>query len=298
MIIVKLQGGLGNQMFQYALGKALAFRNHDSLKLDLTFLLDRTPRKNFVFRGYDLSIFPIKREYTLLSKIARITRIPFLPFAASRFITKLKDRFSLQSFMPERGDGLQGEILKLSGNLYLDGYWQKEGYFKDIEFEIRKDFSFEGSFLPDSEGLAREIVSTNSICLNVRRGDFVTLPRSIEAHGFIGGEYYRKAVEYMSSKTKISKLFVFSDDMEWCRHNLRFDFPTAFVDHEHAGKKFSQYLRLMSLCKHFIIPNSSFAWWAAWLSQNPDKIVVAPEAWFQNKEISDKDLVPKSWVRM
>ncbi len=117
---------------------------------------------------------------------------------------------------------------------------------------------------------------TDSICLNVRRADYVDLPASINTHGFIGREYYERGINLIAPNLKNPHIFITSDDIEWCRANLQFDYPSTLLGHEHKGLKFGNYLTLMSRCKHFLIPNSSFAWWAAWLSSSPEKLSFVP----------------------
>lgn len=186
------------------------------------------------------------------------------------------------------------EVLKLQGDVYLQGYWQSYKYFEGIEDVIRKDFSLKAPFSEKGLALKREIESHNALCINVRRGDFVTS----DFHGTVESAYYDTALEKMKALQHIDKVYVFSDDIEWCREHLRFDLPAAYVGHEYKGKKFEEYLYLMAACKHFIIPNSSFAWWGAWLGTNPDKVVIVPERWFLDSSINTEDLIPSEWIRV
>lgn len=298
MIIVKLQGGLGNQMFQYALGLSLAQRHRDSLAFDTTFLLDRTPRKNFTFRNYDLDVFNIHPRFTSLSEIANRLPIPILYPNLSRAVSEIKSMVSIQKYVREVNPGFNSEILLLKGNLYLDGYWQSEKYFDNIEDIIRREFNLGEIIDPKIKKMAEKIHSTESVCINVRRGDYVSLPHSAEMHGFVGTGYYRNGIEFIASKLRNPHFFITSDEIEWCVDNLRIEYPHTFIGHEYGGRKFRDYLRLMSLCRHFIIPNSSFAWWAAWLSTNQGKIVIAPRRWFNDEKIIYRDLVPESWIRI
>lgn len=296
MITVKLQGGLGNQMFQYALGRVLAERNKDRLQLDLTFLLDRTPKRDFIFRDYDLDIFQASPHLTLLSRIATKFPIPFLLYLVSRLITTLKAAFALQKYVTERSLTFHPEVLHATGNIYLDGYWQSEKYFRGFEDLLRRDFCLKDVPSDDVSQMQLQISSTTSVCVNVRRGDLVTLPRSARIHGFVGPEYYRRGIEAIATRFKDIRIFVTSDEIEWCIQNLRFDFPTVYLGHKYEGRKFGDYLRLMSACRHFLIPNSSFAWWAAWLGRADDKIVITPIAWFKEKTLSSSDLIPEDWI--
>ena len=294
MIITKLQGGLGNQMFQYAFAKSLAYKNKTTFKLDLSFLLDRSPRENFMFREFDLDIFNLeskiandddlvkKNQYNKFKKIiSKITSSEFIDLKENHFY------FEESNFLKNK-------------NVYLDGYWQSEKYFKDFENELREDFTFRYKLSLFEEEMNSKIQSTNSICINFRRTDFVNLKNSAETHGTIGLEYYEEAIALIASKISNPIFYVFSDDMEWCLHNFKINYPIIFVSHDFKGFKFSSYLQLISNCKHFIIPNSTFAWWGAWLSKYEKKIVIAPENWFNDTSLQNqtKDLIPESWIKL
>ncbi|MBC7981513.1 alpha-1,2-fucosyltransferase [Candidatus Parcubacteria bacterium] len=287
MIISELMGGMGNQMFQYAFGKQLAIKNGSKLNLDICFLKSRKFRPNFVYRNYDLEIFNIEERFVSesISEKYGLDRVP------RRGIRKLFD-FKKLKYFQEPNMSFHPEALLLMDDTYISGYWQSERYFKDIEEQIRADFSFKEPISSKGQGLAETISGSQSVCLNVRRGDFLTDP----ILGVIAPEFYQNAVSEISRKLPAFTIYVFSDDIEWCCHNLTFNAPTQFVTHEFAGKKFRDYLELMILCKHFVIPNSTFAWWAAWLSKSSEKTVIAPKNWFRQKELNNHNIVPDSWI--
>ena len=292
MVIVKLQGGLGNQMFQYAAGRALAEKHGTTLKLDLTALKDRS-RQDIVLREFDLDIFTkLHCEIATKEESEKLTR----PFKID-FLNKVVRRLpGTPTHFVETSYAYQEKYESLRSDVYLEGYWQSEKYFKSIENLIRSDFSFDALTVGDNELLKKRIRETDSVCLNVRRGDFVTL--SANTLGFVGLEYYHQAIEHIGRSVKKPHYYVFSDEIDWCRENLHFQQEVTFVDHSSAGPKFADYLQLMSSCKHFIIPNSSFAWWAAWLSENPDKIVISPLKYFANSAFDSSDIAPPSWIRL
>jgi hypothetical protein len=296
MIVVKLQGGLGNQMFQYAAGRCLSEKYKTDLKLDLSFLLDRTPREDFVFRDYDLDIFDIHPKLASSSEIVSFGK----PHRVSRTIYSFKRVINskLPEYLCEYPFGFDPRFFRTSENAYLYGYWQSERYFKAIESIIRNEFTFCERL--DSRGIemSEQIESVNSVCLNVRRGDYVTSAVASQHHGVCDEGYFAKGVEVVASHIRSPHIFIFSDDIEWCHDHLSFDYPYTIVSHDFAGKKFGQYLHLMSLCKHFIIPNSSFAWWAAWLNSNPGKMVVAPIQWYKNPKMNTRYLMPEKWIRV
>lgn len=293
MIIVKLMGGLGNQMFQYAAGKALAAHHSTALKLDLDFLLDRTPRGGFVFRDYDLDVFVLEAERASNRHTARYNRTSNT--RVNRYARALGAWIGKYRRYHEQGFHYNEEFFRLPRNAYLDGYWQSPKYFAPIKDQIRADFTFKDSILEGSQRLKGAILNDNSVCINVRRADFL----ASSFHGVCDMEYFAPAIESVASKVFNPHFFIFSDDPPWCLENLRVSYPVTFVGHEHAGTKFSNYLQLMSLCKHYIIPNSSFAWWAVWLNgeYRHDRIVIAPRRWFTDPTWDTKDLIPAEWLR-
>ncbi|MES2315491.1 MAG: alpha-1,2-fucosyltransferase [Patescibacteria group bacterium] len=295
MIIVRLGGGMGNQMFQYAVGRALSVKKNVALGLDLTYLLERVPRPawhKFVFRNFDLGVFNISAE------IVSAKEIPFIykPFFSGK-VMLLFDALRRKVFKfpgTEKSFQYDPNVFTLGSNSYLQGNWQSPKYFIGIEDIIRKDFSLKKPLSDKALKLNDEIQATISVCVNIRRTDFVTS----SFHGIFGKEYYDKGIEHIAESRSIEKIYVFSDDMEWCKENLHFNYPTIFVGHEYAGAQFEEYLMLMKACKHFVIPNSSFAWWAAWLNTDTDKVVVAPKRWFLDDSIATDDLIPREWVRI
>lgn len=287
-------GGMGNQMFQYAVGRHLAIKNNTDLKLDLSFLQDRRPRKNFVFRDYDLDIFDVKASLAEPLEI-----IPYNRFSGSRIrnlISRLRFKLlgSNYNVIEEvKVFELDQQTLTAPNNSYLIGYWQCFGYFSAIDDVIKKDFRITTSLSEEAAAMAEMIESTNSVCINVRRTDFLT-----SQHGTCGHDYYEKGIEILSEKIGQLTIFVFSDDMDWCRDNLKFSQQTIYVGQECAGKKFDNYLELMRRCKYFVIPNSTFAWWAAWLCDYRGKIVIAPKNWAAGDDFDVSCLLPSEWLRL
>lgn len=289
-------GGLGNQMFQYALGRNLSLKLNTSLKLDLT-LLKNNNVENAILRDYDLKIFNIQENFATEKEIeyynGKITNNYFL-----KGINKIKKKIQGHNLILQKFYHFDPEILKLSDNKCLVGSWQSYKYFVENSDIIKEDFKFKNELKGKSLEIAQEIYGSNSICLNVRRGDYVTHPIYSKTLGFVGLEYYQKSIDYIKTKIKDPKIYIFSDEIEWCKENLKLEIPFYIVGHEYKGEKFSQYLQLMTLCKHFIIPNSTFAWWAAWLSNNQDKIIIAPKIWYKDESYNTKDLLPDNWIKI
>lgn len=296
MIIVNLAGGMGNQMFQYAAGRYLSEKHKTVLKLDLTFLLDRAPRRDFVYRDYDLDLFNLKAEFASadetisFGKHRRVGRI--------LYGVRQKLDATLPVYLRENPWHFDPRFFHIPDHAYLDGFWQSEKYFKEIEPIIRKEFTFRDDLDERGREMAERIAAVNAVCLNVRRGDYVSSPSANQHHGVCGVDYFMRAAEVIAGRINSPHFFVFSDDIEWCRANLRLDYPFMLVGNEYAGNKFGQKLQLMIKCGHFIIPNSSFGWWAAWLNPDPDKVVVAPMHWCRNKRVNTAEFLPPEWIKI
>lgn len=291
MIIVKLIGGLGNQLFQYAAGRRLAQVHNVPLKLDISGF------ETYKLHKYSLQHFNLSAEIAAPGEIAGFRYRPSLPGKAAGFLLR---RFGPSRNMPlvkEKYFHFDPEILSAGGNAYLEGYWQSEKYFKDIEAVIRHDLSFNQE--PDAMNLepAREIAGCNAVSVHVRRGDYVSNPATNSAHGTASMDYYRAAMKIVAGKNPDARFFVFTDDPDWVGKNMSFDYPVKLLTHNNADKNYED-LRLMSLCRHNIVANSSFSWWGAWLNANPEKVVIGPKKWFNDTVLDTRDLVPGSWLRL
>jgi hypothetical protein len=259
MIITKIQGGLGNQMFQYAYGKNLSSKYNTELRLDKRF--------------YDYQGMP-KREFGL-NKFPNIFTNTDMNFSLTGQTYKIDDDFKYKDLTNPLND-----------NYYLDGYWQSEKYFKESIDLIREDFQPSKEII--SKLIKTPLIDTNTISLHVRRTDYVT---SNGYHPVQSIDYYNNAIDLIGDYDNI---FIFSDDLNWCKDNLKFNnmiFISDFTDIED--------LHLMSLCRHNIIANSSFSWWGAWLNDNKDKKVIAPSNWFGSMaNLSTDDIIPDSWIKI
>ena len=289
MIIMRLTGGLGNQMFQYAFGRQLAHRHKTELKLDASIYSDQVA--NVPRRTYDLGIFNISGQIAHEDEIRR-----FASWSRNKYVDKLLNRvIGLKpSHIREPHYHFSRAAMDAPDNVYVSGYWQSERYFQDAETQLRDEFTFHDPMCPNAGPIYDAITSTESVCVHVRRGDFVTNP----LNGLHGEEYYSAGAKIVARTNRDLSFFVFSDEIEWCRENLRFDGRTTFVDDDFGPMKFRDDLRLMSRCKHFIIANSSFSWWAVWLNRNPQRVVVAPTEWVTDKSLDTRDLYPANWIRI
>ncbi len=292
MIVVKLQGGLGNQMFQYAAAKRLAVQHNTDVVLDLRWF-DEIPETD-TKRWYELDCFKIEKNefravgYQVISMgLGRKTKLKLNIKAFGRKKKLLGFEAPDNSF--------NQKALSLPNNVYLDGWFTSEKYFADIRSELVKDFSFKGKPSVKSEQILKRITGSESVSVHVRRGDYIFNKHASKWHGLTGLAYYNSAVKIVTRKIKNPELFVFSDDPDWCKANLKFKFPTTYVSHNNKG---SEDLRLMMACNNNIITNSTFSWWGAWLNHNPDKVVVAPKKWLSDPSVDTKDVIPESWLKI
>ena len=301
MIITKLQGGLGNQMFQYAIGRHLAHLNNTELKLDIS--VYDSQNKNDTPRRYSLESFNIvgeiaKQQDTKKMKLPHMVSKNIFARAYRKLFRYLEIKKSInkRTYINEPYFKFCEDVLKRKGDAYLSGNWQSEDYFKDIDSIIRKDFTLKDKSAIYKNKLQQILSIDNSVSLHVRRGDYVNNPKTKENHGVLPISYYNKAVQLIEEKTENPTFFIFSDDIKWVKENLKTDSPTIFISDERL-KDFEE-LILMSNCAHNIIANSSFSWWGAWLNNNPLKIVIAPKMWFRNPSRIKDNPSPESWIRI
>ena len=284
MVIVRLDGGLGNQLFQYALGKNLARRLNATLKLDAEIYTTEDKRQ------YALHHFNLEEVFSTASERKNLKRKEFFRRQLNKLGAGLKPYW-----YTEQKPGYDVNIERLTDNVYLEGFWQSEKYFKSIEETIRKEFTVKDQPSASNRKCLDEIRSVNSISIHIRRGDFVTEKETNAIHGVCDSEYYRRAIDRMSAEVSDPRFYIFSDDMEWAKANLSSSLHTdVYVDHNKTAPH--EDLRLMYSCKHHVIANSSFSWWGAWLNENSEKKVIAPRNWFRSLE--NKDIIPTGWFTL
>lgn len=299
MILVRLMGGLGNQMFQYATAHSVSLRNNTVVKID-TSLLEANlleDDKVVTHRNLDLDIFDLK--------ITKATPQEIIYFNGKKYdnlLGKLYNRLIFfsrkKNLIIEKDRSFQSLVLSLPDNICLVGGWQSPKYFEGYEQEIKNLFAFKKPLLDVSKTIFEEIRNANSICIHVRRGDYVTSPKYNKSLGAKSAEYYNHAITIFESKIENPKFFIFSDDLNWCKQHLKSKSPFTFVEEIHAGEKNGNYLQLMTHCKNFIISNSTYSWWGAWLSKNESKLVVAPKTWALDPASVPADILPENWIKI
>ena len=301
MVTVAIGGGLGNQLFQYAAGRALSLRLGTELQLDSLELLDPAPRRHAAKRHYDLpTVFRIDPKFVLPARLFRRVQVPYAPAILGKIYGPLLAKLGHWQYVRQKGFiAFDPAVFSMRGSVYLYGGWQSEKYFIDQADVIRRDLTFRDELTGAAGDLARDIAALKSVALHVRRGDKLWNPVAVRLCVVAPQEYYDAAVALMKKKIGPDiKVFVFSDDIDWCRRNLKVDAEHAFVGSELSGPRGGGHLQLMSLCKHFIMPESTFPWWGAWLSTNKGKVVIAPKRMFQDETIDTKDAYPETWIRI
>jgi hypothetical protein len=279
MIIVRLNGGLGNQMFQYALGRRLAFERKVPLWLDLD-LLRRPRRPNE--RAYSLDAFHISPTKRLVRPYV-LGQLKLSQFAGHVRLIKEMAYHALQDIPCGR-------------SLVLDGFWQREEYFAPIAETIRHEFQLKTPLIAERQKIA-DRVGDNAVSIHVRRSDYTEVPSYSCFFGTCTSDWYETAVAIMRERVKNPHFFVFSDDPAWARANLPISGQSVeFVDPRPDQRDFED-LHLMSRCAHHIIANSSFSWWAAWLNPSPAKIVVAPKVWYKGAPETPAHALA-DWIRL
>ncbi|MCO4839618.1 MAG: alpha-1,2-fucosyltransferase [Rhodobacteraceae bacterium] len=287
MIVVRIKGGLGNQMFQYAAGRSLALKTGMPLALDLRHY-QRAREHGYALGEFALAdvpldaahLPPVLRDRPLAYCLARLTRRG-------------------PQFLRENGLGFDPAIADISGPVWLEGYFQSERYFLAHAATIRAELT--PASPPDAQNarwLADIKADPCAVSLHVRRGDYVRNLKFAAHHGTCTPDYYARALAHVAQKMQAEPvIYAFSDDPDWVRENLQLPAKIKVVGHNDASRNVED-LRLMSACRHHIIANSSFSWWGAWLNPRVEKIVTAPAVWFADPTSVNRDIWADNWVRI
>ena len=289
-------------MFQYAAGLALAHRRNTVLKLDVSWFLERSAE--VAHEKYWLDCFVLDAHFATEQELAWC-RGHQRNVAESRF-GRLLAKIGLRRYselLPTGGNWhiqkqfhFYPEFFDLPDGTVIDGTFQSENFFGPVAKIIRKHFGFRYKPSRAVAALAEQIESCEAVAIHFRRGDLVASDKYKVSQSALGMEYYRAAFAQISSKVRSPRFFIFSDDLDFARTCGVCPRDAIFVDAVEDWNA-SEAIRLMALCKHFIIANSSFSWWGAWLSENQGKIVIRPDPWFSSMPENDtRDLCPYSWI--
>ena len=282
-IVLGLQGGIGNQLFEWAFASALRASGRRVLFDAVRCRGDRP-----------LMIGP------LLPAGDRLAAPVGLALVGATRAGMLSDRSRLRLVRQRRSGYDSSVIERLGGTSYLLGYFQSGHYFAGVEHDVREAVRalLEGMLTPSGRELAAQLrADPHRVAVHVRRGDYVSNPTAAAYHGTCSPAYYRDAVDHIAQRCGPLTLFVFSDDQDWVRANMPFAHPAVHVDCNPPDRGVWD-MHLMKHCRHHVVANSSFSWWGAWLNPAPDKIVVAPRRWFTDPSKDTSDLVPAAWTRI
>lgn len=298
MIVIRLMGGLGNQMFQYAFGRAMALTHHCELVLDQSLLLDKSaPHEEVTHRNYDLDIFNLTNfRWATPEEVFLFNGNPNANLFKKVFRI-LKNKVSPKKLVIQSANAFSEKYLQIQTSTCFVGRWQSELFFKNQALQIKSDFKIKVAFTDEVVKFQEIISSCNAVCLHMRRGDLISSNTYSNSIGALSWSYYETALAYMNQQISNPTYFIFSDDSEWCKQNIKLTAPTFFMDNTTAGNKAEGHLHLMQHCQHFIISNSTFAWWAAYLSQTKaNQLVIYPKNWYKKIELQNPEMCPTNWI--
>jgi hypothetical protein len=286
VVVVRVKGGLGNQLFQYAAGKALAQRHGVRLGLDTRWYEADLAQRGLTERTFDLPHFAVdigmasvaelrfcfaSDDHRLRARIGR--RLPAMFFGRRRWV--------------HQEPGYDPAFEHLPPKVFLEGYFQHPAYFAGIEKQLRREFRLRESPPAEVVSFAEMLSATASVCIQVRRSDYVSNASAAQVHGVSDEEYYRAAWARVVAKVPAAQGYVFSDDQAWAEWTFA-DWPrVSVVEPSWNGPAYLHKFYLMCACRHFIIANSTWGWWAAWLGEHPDKVVVMPTRWFRDEVLNE-----------
>ena len=291
MIIIKIFGGLGNQMFQYAFGKYLSKRNDVDLLLDISYFRNQSLRK------FELNHLNVKNLQFAEESQIRIVRKESNPISfLFRKLNTAVSPYYKWSVIEQMNFDFDPNYLKVEAPAYVSGYWHSENYFLGIADLIRSEFDYIKDLAPYAQSISNQIGTGTSCSIHIRRGDYVNDANTYVVHGVCSMDYYLRAIAAINAQFKDVTFFVFTDDIPWVKTSSLFN-NTNFTIVENTDNHFEDF-KLMSKCSHHIIANSSFSWWAAYLGDFPSKVVISPSKWFKNKLADRISITPKTWIQL
>lgn|SRR5574344_790491 len=273
MLIINLLGGVGNQLFQYATARGISIRSGMELKLDTTEF------NNYKLRNYELGNFNIRENIASVNEIVWMLK---------------RKRLFQKNYFKEKNNKFMPQLLNIKHPAYLEGYFQSENYFKDVEQIIRQELTFKNLDFIQNKNTLNELRQQNSVSICFRGNEYINNPETAKIHNVCKMNYYNNAIKYILEHVEDPIFYVFSDDIAWVEQNFKPDIEVKILNTANWQEDFY----FMQNCKHNIIANSSFSWWSAWLNQNLNKIVVAPDIWFNSRKLNYKNIVPDNWIKM
>jgi hypothetical protein len=281
MVISRITSGLGNQLFQYACGRAVSLRHGVPLKLDLGNF------REFQNRRYSLDAFKIEATEATPDEIRDLLK-------TDTFWHRLTTPRGHRHVLRERGFAFDETVLRAGPDVYLSGYWQSPRYFADAGTQLRRELTWRLPPPAETLRVLEKMDAETAVAVHVRRGDYVSNPGYAKRFGALPPAYYARALGYLAERVQGLHAFVFSDEPAWVKVHFPKTVPLIVVE----GNPAPEDLRLMAACRSHVVANSTFSWWGAWLAPFPDKTVLAPVRFFNDPNLPDRDLVPENWVRI
>ena len=294
MIITKLIGGLGNQMFQYAAGLALAQRTGQPLRVDTTELRRYNRHQGYQLPDIFLGEFQQASEWELL-KTLRLNKKK-----GTKRSLEIDPNWQMRPgkrLIRQNTHNFWLGFNALSGPCYLAGYWQSSKYFANATESLRRAFTFRTPANAENQAMAQRMQGANAVSMHIRRGDYVSNPKAMKFHGICDWPYYDQAIAMMKERLDNPTFFIFSDEPTLAKSQYPDERQFTVIDINTGADSFRD-MELMAHCKHHIIANSSFSWWGAWLGQNERQIVVAPSVWFAGNSEAVNDIYQPNWLRI
>lgn len=292
MIISRIDGGLGNQMFQYAYAYYLASKHNAPLMLD-TGSYDAQPQHGYLLNHFNISasLLPNTEQHRLPRRYRSTS------YKNTRTLVQRLLPLSVLRRHKQTEFGFSSRHLSVPNHCYLVGYWQSQKFFPGLREELLKQFQPREPISEVTQRVLDRIQSTNSVAVHVRRGDYVTNSEAAKIYCHLPTCYYTDAISDWAASQVQPEVFVFSNDIAWCQHELQLPYPVTFVDHN-TNANAHEDMVLMSHAKCCVIANSTFSWWGAWLNQRDDCTIYAPDRWFQSGTLDGSDIVPENWQRL
>ena len=297
MVIFNVSGGLGNQFFQYAFGRYLAISHETDLYLRFESYksdVSRSPKLGYFETFFKKSLEKDVRRYLKTYDVLH-------PFFKKLYLNK--SNIHLRRYFNDRIQPGFNESFKKVKKGYFDGYWAYEEYFKEIRPYLLEELVLRAEYKTNIyKRLEMRLKSSNSVAVHIRRGDYISNKVYAGIMNSLSLDYYYKAIDLLASKKNNLSFYVFSDEIDWVKENLQArNIDIHFIDDPDLGLDYLEF-SLMKSCNNFIIANSSFSWWAAWLSENKDKCIIAPKRWYKDDEMqhrySEENHVPSNWIQL
>lgn len=301
MVIVRIGGGLGNQFFQYAFAKSYSIKNQCDVLIDISAFKNRRINNNLStavpHSYYCLKLYRTKLKIATEPQCAYVKSMAANKDLSNSGLRKLFSKHKVPAAYLITNPSASSELFDFKGNVYFQGTFGREKFFKEYRDELLKDLELDISLDAKNIEMLEKIKTTNSASVHIRLGDYVRIGWDLPV------SYYLDAIQYLIEKEKNIHFYIFSNEIAWVKENLKIDAPYTIVDINPPNKGYYD-LELMKNCKHNIIANSTFSWWAAWLNQHPEKTILVPEPWNTHPRFYDgitdkcKDLAPESWIRI